>query len=44
MELGCSGGLSLNQSITQDFIERHLDKPWNWGELGLRIVRLGISI
>jgi len=28
-------GLSLNPSITPEFIERHLDKSWVWGTGGL---------
>ena len=28
-------GDSQNPAITLKFIEKHIDKPWNWGKDGL---------
>tara|TARA_B100000575_G_scaffold294519_2_gene311040 strand:- start:3858 stop:4904 length:1047 start_codon:yes stop_codon:yes gene_type:complete len=30
-----SWGISRHPKLTIEFIERHIDKPWNWGEKGL---------
>jgi hypothetical protein len=27
--------VSFNPSITPDFIEKNIEKPWHWGKLGL---------
>jgi hypothetical protein len=33
--IGEKNGLSLNPVITPEFIERHINKDWNWGGDGL---------
>ena len=34
---GGAGGLSRNPSITPEFIEKHIDKNWDWGRLSLSV-------
>ena len=29
--------MSNNPSVTLEFIEKHIDKPWDWGSTGLSI-------
>ena len=32
---GMKKGLSRNPAISMEFIEQHIDKPWEWGWQGL---------